>query len=460
MQRLYFIGLEQPAMTGLAIISKELGFAVSGSGKDIAPMLAQQLKRAGIHWYDRYATQHLPEDGVVVISPQLTKNNIELKQAIKQELEIVSQAQLIQQLSQNQQRLVVLGSSLAASHIHRVLQSASQTTVDYIGQQLKIDPQDSQHPKAVFFQASPQLVIEASLDQASCLDLASQALYYQPHQLVVVSPQPGYRHPVSYYKNLQHLLDDMVDVESDITTRVFIVGQDKKTTDMVIRSGLGYVTCGQQSTDDWQARKVELLDHKTVAWLYQGKKQIDMISLMQSGQQALWSALAGIAVADSHGIDTTQALLSINSHDDLHYHQQHTTINPDNCLISLLLDHRFITDLQYQLAAHRQANFKAEDQKVWLIALDQASDILANYPKAKELLPSLDVLLIGQSNQVKAKPAHLTKAASAVYCMSIEQIIRFVQQNIGHNDVLFSISSAQSNLAELTSLHRGLGIKP
>lgn len=459
MQHLYFIGLEYPTMTGLAMAAKELGFIVSGSGSSLSPSLAHQLKEAGLHYYDRYAASHLAEDCVVVISPDTPVNNPELQQARQRQLEIISQAQLIQQLSQNQQRLVVLGSSLAAAQIYQTLQVGGQTAVDYIGRQPLFPTQDNPQPRSVIFQASPQLVIEANLDPSSCLDQASQALYYQPHLLVIISPEDGYHHTVAYYKTLQHLLSDMVEVDCLLPIRVILVGQDKKALDLVIRSGLTYQTGGLQARDDWQAKKIDYLPQKTVGWLYQGKQQIDMVSLPHLGQQALWSALASLAVDDLFQIDQSQALLAITGQSSLYYQGRHWSREPDNRLVQILLDQYFTTDLQLHLAKHLQANPPAEEQHLWLILLDHHPQTVTRYHRLIAALPHLDILLISDSAQPQLKLSQLTKTASAVYCMSIDQMVRFTRQNIGHNDLLLVVSSAESNLTEAISLYRGLGLK-
>src|SRR5690606_22422906 len=155
---------------------------------------------------------------VIVVSPDILANNPELVAAQKMGLEIVSLAQLIQQLSQDQFRIVVIGSSLASLSIATAISSAKQS-VDLICQQL-INPSINQHEiSAVHYTGQPQVVIDASLQPASVIDKASQVLYYQPH-LLVVADNPDQTWSTADYKNLLHLLKDMKQLGSSRSTRL------------------------------------------------------------------------------------------------------------------------------------------------------------------------------------------------------------------------------------------------
>src|SRR5690606_27280108 len=102
MQHLYFLGIAGQTMSGLAIASKQAGFKVSGVDGMAYPPATDSLDAAGIHYHTSYDASHLEEGMVVVLGNAIPQDNVELKQAQKMKLEMVSFPQLIEQLTAKQ----------------------------------------------------------------------------------------------------------------------------------------------------------------------------------------------------------------------------------------------------------------------------------------------------------------------------------------------------------------------
>ena len=61
--RIHFIGICGSAVSGLALVAKQLGHEVTGSDEDAYPPATDLLKQAGIRWVDRYAAAHVTRWG-------------------------------------------------------------------------------------------------------------------------------------------------------------------------------------------------------------------------------------------------------------------------------------------------------------------------------------------------------------------------------------------------------------
>src|SRR3989442_5698904 len=130
--RIHFIGICGYAVSGLALVAKQLGHEVTGSDEDAYPPTTEILNKAGIKWVDGHAAANLTRWGkpdLVVQGNQVRAGNPEAEAARRHHIRLVSEAEYWGELTADRYRIVVAGSAgktTTASLIAWILRSAGR----------------------------------------------------------------------------------------------------------------------------------------------------------------------------------------------------------------------------------------------------------------------------------------------------------------------------------------------
>src|SRR5438046_8667462 len=111
--RIHFIGICGYAVSGLALVAKQLGHDVTGSDEDAYPPTTEILSRAGIKWVDGHAAGNLSRWGkpdLVVQGNQVREGNPETEAARRLHVRLISEAEYWGELTADRFRIVVAGS--------------------------------------------------------------------------------------------------------------------------------------------------------------------------------------------------------------------------------------------------------------------------------------------------------------------------------------------------------------
>jgi len=96
--RIHFIGICGYAVSGLALVAKQLGNDVTGSDEDAYPPTTDLLTGAGIKWVDGHAAGNVMRWGkpdLVVQGNQVREGNPETEAARRHHLRLVSEAESV-----------------------------------------------------------------------------------------------------------------------------------------------------------------------------------------------------------------------------------------------------------------------------------------------------------------------------------------------------------------------------
>jgi UDP-N-acetylmuramate--alanine ligase len=104
----HFIGIGGDGMSGLARILFEQGCSVSGSNIE-ENRRVRELLPLGIPVYLGHSPEHLPRAGTVVFSSAITAENIELRAARDQRLQVLHRQELLAQLMNNRPSIGIAG---------------------------------------------------------------------------------------------------------------------------------------------------------------------------------------------------------------------------------------------------------------------------------------------------------------------------------------------------------------
>ena len=130
--RIHFIGICGYAVSGLALVAKQLGHDVTGSDEDAYPPTTEILTRAGIKWVDGHAAGNVMRWGkpdLVVQGNQVREGNPETEAARRHHIRLVSEAEYWGELTADRFRIVVAGSAgktTTASLIAWILRAAGR----------------------------------------------------------------------------------------------------------------------------------------------------------------------------------------------------------------------------------------------------------------------------------------------------------------------------------------------
>lgn len=454
-QHIYFLGLDHPTMTGMAVATKQLGFAVSGVGRSIDPILAQQLAEAGVHHYQSYQAQHIDPDCLMVVGPHLTRQNVELKMAQRMNIDIISLAQLVQQISQHQHQLVVINSAATAALIANILQQPS-LAADLVCSQLASPTDQWPEPSAVHFAAKPWLVVDSQWQPASTLDKATEWLYYQPNILIALQP-PHFKPGPSYYRDLQHLIDHLKPAQAKKTVAV-IMDTDHRLLSMLKQAKLAYITFGQSTSADIRATDITYSTHQTSFDLHLPSHQKQHISIQQVGLQGLYQSLAAIAASSALETPLSDILLRLGNSNGLYY---------DHLLLHSLNDIRLVElalpwpqDTSMLLTRLKQQYLADDSAKLWLVVEDRHYVSLINSPITTETLLA-DVIINLQDGLEVAPSSRLPKKpiSDVTYHLPVEQACHFIAQHAAPGDLICHLHDQwQTNqyLDQLASAIRGV----
>src|ERR671935_889247 len=127
--RIHFIGICGYAVSGLAVVARQLGHEVTGSDEDAYPPTTDLLTKAGIKWVDGHAAANVTRWGkpdLVVQGNQVREGNPETAAAQRLGIRLVSEAEYWGELTAERFRIVVAGSAgktTTAGPIARILRS-------------------------------------------------------------------------------------------------------------------------------------------------------------------------------------------------------------------------------------------------------------------------------------------------------------------------------------------------
>jgi UDP-N-acetylmuramate--alanine ligase len=108
-RRLHFVAVGGAGMSGLALVSHELGARVSGSDRADSSYM-RRLREAGLEPALGHAEENLPEDAEVVVSTAVSEDNPELALARRRGQRVMHRGELLAELCGEKRLIAVAGS--------------------------------------------------------------------------------------------------------------------------------------------------------------------------------------------------------------------------------------------------------------------------------------------------------------------------------------------------------------
>jgi len=287
----HFIGLGGIGMSGLAELLVRQGCRVSGS--DLAAnALTRKLEKLGVTFFPGHHSDHLQEDGVVIISSAITPDNPELTAARQKGLTVISRAQMLARLMQGHTQIAVAGA-------HG--KTTTTTMVATVLRQAGLDPSvmvggvvDTLGSNAILG-AGKYFVAEADESDGSFLVLS-------PHVAVITNID---REHLDHYRDLAHIQEVFARFANQVQPRGVVVAcaDDANLAPVLSRVQGRLFTYGlHPGADLWAADLV--IDGFTSRYrLMQRDRALGEVVLPLAGRHYASNSVAAAAVGCVLGLD-------------------------------------------------------------------------------------------------------------------------------------------------------------
>jgi UDP-N-acetylmuramate--L-alanine ligase len=309
--RIHFLGIAGYAVSGLALVAKELGHEVTGSDQDAYPPTTEMLTRMKIPWVDGHSARNLTRWGkpdLVVQGNQIREGNEEAEAARKMGLKVVSEAEFWGELTRDRFRIVVCGShgkTTTASLIAFILRAAHRNPGFRLG---TMAPDLG---AAAAWGSGREFVFEGDEYTSAAFDPRPKFLHFAPQFAVLTNidwDHPDvFPDPTSYEAVFRQLVE-YVGPED----RLLACHDDPIVRRLLRRSRAVVETYGLRGGADWQGRDVTIEGDRMRFTAWHESKVVAVVQTGLTGEHNASNALAALATAIRLGVPIPNALEAIS----------------------------------------------------------------------------------------------------------------------------------------------------
>jgi UDP-N-acetylmuramate: L-alanyl-gamma-D-glutamyl-meso-diaminopimelate ligase len=308
--RIHFIGICGYAVSGLALIAKQLGNEVTGSDEDAYPPTTDLLTNAGIKWVDGHAAGNVTRWGkpdLVVQGNQVREGNPESAAARRLGIRLISEAEYWGELTADRFRIVVAGSAgktTTASLIAWILRSAGRNP----GFRLGMAARDLS--SAAAWGSGRDFVFEGDEYTSAVFDPRPKFLHFAPQLAVLTNvdwDHPDvFPDPAAYEAVFRQLLEYLGPED-----RLIACSDDPAVRRLLHRTRAQVETYGLRGGADWHGRDVQMEGEgmRFTAW-HQGKV-LAVVTTLLPGEHNASNALGALAASVRVGVPVSTAVEAI-----------------------------------------------------------------------------------------------------------------------------------------------------
>jgi len=310
-RRIHFVGIKGAGMTPLAVVAKQAGFNVTGS--DIADVFITDavLKKMGISVLEGFSKSHVGDfDLVIATGAHGGRNNIEVKEAMKRKIRVVTQGEAVglfmkgDILGRNFTGISVSGTNgktTTTAMIATILKSAGLSPSYIIGTSFIPSLGYSGHlGKGKYFVAEAD---EYATDPI--FDKTAKFLWQNPKIIVITNID--FDHP-DIYPKLQQVKEAFKKFILRLPPDGLLVayGDDPNTLDVITRYNGKKIIYGEGQDNDYVISNIKTKNRKTSFNLEAKDGLKGVFNLNIFGEQNVLNATASIIVGKYLGLTSDQ----------------------------------------------------------------------------------------------------------------------------------------------------------
>ena len=301
-KKIHFVGIGGSGMSGIAEVMHNLKFKVQGSdlGKSEA---IKHLKKVGIKIFTKHSEKNVNNIDVIVVSAAISKQNPEIKAAIKKKIPIIPRAEMLSELMRFKKGIAVAGThgkTTTTSLIASILTEGKLDPTYVIGGRL-----NSMNMNAKLG-SSDLMVVEADESDASFLHL-------NPVNAVITNIDND--HLETYQNKFENLKKTYIDFVHQVPFygTIFLCLDDLHVKSIIPKLLRPIVTYGLSSKSDIQASNIRHNGNK-MHFKVRDKKykrnEFD-ITINFPGEHFVRNTLAAIAIGLEYGVSINNIKKSI-----------------------------------------------------------------------------------------------------------------------------------------------------
>ncbi len=308
--RIHVIGICGYAVSGLALIARQLGHEVTGSDEDAYAPTTDLLTKAGIPWVDGHSAENITRWGtpdLVVQGNQVRAGNPETEAARALHIRLISEAEYWGELTVDRFRIVVCGSAgktTTASLIAWILRVAGRNP----GFRLGMAAQDL--GSAAAWGSGRDFVFEGDEYTSAVFDPRPKFLHFAPQLAILTNidwDHPDvFPDPASYEAVFRQLVEDLGSED-----RLIANNDDATARKLLDRTRAQVETYGLRGGADWHGRDVTVDGDGMRFSAWHKGKIVGVVSTRLPGEHNAGNALAALATAVRVGVPVSTAVDAI-----------------------------------------------------------------------------------------------------------------------------------------------------
>ncbi len=308
--RVHILGICGTFMGGLALLARDIGFAVSGADSNVYPPMSTQLVETGIKLYDGYRAEDLdPRPDLIIVGNALSRGNPCVERMLDDGLAYTSGPQwLAEQVLQDRHVLAVSGThgkTTTASLLAWILAEAGLQPGFLIGGL----PVGFGHSARLG--AGRHFVVEGDEYDTAFFDKRSKFIHYRPRTLIINNIELDH---VDIFPDLEAVQRQFHHLIRTIPGQGLIV---RPVPDAAVDAVLGMgcwtpqVSFGEGARGNWRCRALASDYHRFEVSL--NGEALGEVAWRLFGAHNAHNALAALAAARHAGVAPTQGLAALAS---------------------------------------------------------------------------------------------------------------------------------------------------
>ncbi len=290
-KRIHFVGIGGAGMSGIAEVLKNMGFSVTGS--DIAESsVINNLRDKGIKITIGHKPQNIGLAETLVFSSAITRNNPEIKEALKNKIPVIPRAEMLAELMRVKYSISIAGThgkTTTTSMLATILSMAGKDPTYVVGGKLMMQESGAKLGKSNY------LVAEADESDGSFLSLF-------PTIAIITNIEDDH---LDYYKNINNLKKAFKNFGNKVPFYGLVVmNSDCNVSGKIIKKLNKRVRLfGLSEKADIRAKNIKTSLRNSEYDLMIDGKQAGKVKMKIPGLHNIMNSLAAVAASIEAGIE-------------------------------------------------------------------------------------------------------------------------------------------------------------
>ncbi len=298
---IHMIGIGGVSMSGLAEITKNMGFTVTGSDAKLSD-ITKKLTENGIQVYEGHFANNVIGSGLVVYTAAIKKDNPELLKAQELNIPTMERSDFLGELMKKYEENICIcgthGKTTTTSMLSLIFLQANLDPTIQVGATLKQIDGNYKIGNSEYF------IVE------SC-EYVESFLKFHPKTAVLLNIEEDH---LDYYKNLEHIKSafkkfiELVPANGNVVVNA----DDTNCLDILNDINANIVTIGINNTSaNWVAKDITQSENGCYSYVATNGIETLNVKLNVLGYHNIYNSLSAIATAKLYNIDSETILSAL-----------------------------------------------------------------------------------------------------------------------------------------------------